>query len=142
MRRSSRALVRELPRCHAILGNHDLAISRDPFSKAVELRGLEPATLLLDEGRMVDVRGQGVWIAGLDPRSRGREPLLHRDASLTILLSHFPSALDRRAAEGFDLLLAGHMHDGQICLPYPGGKLRLAHPSARYTHGFSAAAGR
>ena len=27
------------------------------------------------------------------------------------------------------------MHDGQICLPYPGGKLRLAHPSARYTHG-------
>jgi predicted MPP superfamily phosphohydrolase len=130
------ALVRELPRCYAILGNHDLAISRDPFSKAVELRGLEPATLLLDEGRMVDVRGQGVWIAGLDPRSRGREPLLHQDASLTILLSHFPSVLDRRAAEGFDLLLAGHMHDGQICLPYPGGKLRLAHPSAPYTHGF------
>ena len=85
---------------------------------------------------MVDVRGQDVWIAGLDPRSRGREPRLHQDASLTILLSHFPSVLDRRAAEGFDLLLAGHMHDGQICLPYPGGKLRLAHPSARYTHGF------
>jgi predicted MPP superfamily phosphohydrolase len=27
------------------------------------------------------------------------------------------------------------MHDGQICLPYPGGKLRLAHLGARYTHG-------
>jgi predicted MPP superfamily phosphohydrolase len=27
------------------------------------------------------------------------------------------------------------MHDGQICLPYPGGKLRLAHLHARYTHG-------
>ena len=27
------------------------------------------------------------------------------------------------------------MHDGQICVPYPGGKLRLAHPSAPYTHG-------
>ncbi len=58
------------------------------------------------------------------------------DAALTILLSHFPSVLDRSAAEGFDLVLAGHMHDGQICLPYPGGKLRLAHPSASYTHGF------
>jgi predicted MPP superfamily phosphohydrolase len=130
-----RALVQELPRCYAILGNHDLAISRDPFSKAVELRSLEPATLLLDEGRMVQMRGHNVWIAGLDPRSRGREPRLRQDAGLTILLSHFPAVLDRRAAEGFDLILAGHMHDGQICLPYPGGKLRLAHPSARYTHG-------
>jgi hypothetical protein len=27
------------------------------------------------------------------------------------------------------------MHDGQICVPYPGGKLRLAHPTARYTAG-------
>ncbi len=61
-----RALVRELPRCYAILGNHDLAISRDPFSKAVELRSLEPATLLVDEGRTVDVRGTG----RVDRRSR------------------------------------------------------------------------
>jgi uncharacterized protein len=130
-----RALARELPRCYAILGNHDLAISRDPFSKAVELRGLEPARLLLDEGAEAELRGERVWIAGVDPRSRGREPSLRRDAALTILLSHFPSVLDRPAADGFDLVLAGHMHDGQICVPYPGGKLRLAHPSARYTHG-------
>jgi uncharacterized protein len=130
-----RALVRELPRCYAILGNHDLAISRDPFSKAVELDALEPALLLLDEGRRLDVRGRDVWVAGVDPRSRGREPVLHEEAALTMLLSHFPSVLDRRAADGFDLVLAGHMHDGQICVPYPGGKLRLAHPSARYTHG-------
>ena len=130
-----RALLRDLPRCYAILGNHDLAISRDPFSKSVELTALEPAVLLLDEGRMIDMRGDDVWIAGVDPRSRGREPRLHRDAALTILLSHFPNVLDRPAADSFDLVLAGHMHDGQICLPYPGGKLRLAHPSARYTHG-------
>jgi uncharacterized protein len=130
-----RALVRELPRCYAILGNHDLAISRDPFSKAVELRGLEPARLLLDEGVEAELRGEHVWIAGIDPRSRGREPRLHQDVALAILLSHFPNVLDRPAAEGFDLVLAGHMHDGQICVPYPGGKLRLAHPSARYTHG-------
>lgn len=130
-----RELVGRLKRCYAILGNHDLAVSRDPFSKRVELRELEPAGLLLDEGRMLDVRGLQVWVAGFDPRSRGREPDLSREAGLRVALSHFPSVFDRLPAGSFDLVLAGHMHDGQICIPYPGGKLRLAHPRARYTRG-------
>lgn len=130
-----RELVAKIPHAYAILGNHDLGISRDPFSKEVLLHELEPAVLLLDEGRLLDRRGQRVWLAGFDPRSRGREPDLTRDADLRIVLSHFPTVLDRLASGSFDLVLAGHMHDGQICLPYPGGKLRLAHPRARYTHG-------
>lgn len=130
-----RELLRDLPRCYAVVGNHDLAVSRDPFSRAVELRELEPATLLLDEARTVEVRGRPVLVAGLDPLSRGREPDLRGEGALRILLSHFPEVLDRPAAGGFQLVLAGHMHDGQICVPYPGGKLRLAHPRARYTTG-------
>jgi predicted MPP superfamily phosphohydrolase len=128
-------LLKELPRCYVILGNHDYAVSRDPFSKAVELRELEPATLLADEGVLLELRGVSVWVAGLDPRSRGHEPDLSSEADLSILLSHFPSAFDRLREDSFDLVLAGHMHDGQICLPYPGGKLRLAHPAAQHTHG-------
>jgi len=130
-----RKLVGKLERCYAILGNHDLGISRDPFSKEVVLRELEPVTLLLDEGRMLDVRGRQVWLAGFDPRSRGREPDLSHEADLRVVLSHFPTVLDRLRAGAWDLVFAGHMHDGQICLPYPGGKIRLAHPRARYTHG-------
>jgi predicted MPP superfamily phosphohydrolase len=130
-----RELLQSLPRCYAILGNHDLAISRDPFSAPVQLQEFEPATLLLDEGRLLELRGHGVWIAGFDPRSRGKEPNLTREADFSILLGHFPSVLDRLPEGSFDLVVAGHMHDGQICLPYPGGKLRLAHPSASYTHG-------
>ena len=130
-----RELVRGLERTYAIIGNHDLAVSRDPFSRAVELWELEPVTLLFDESRIVDLRGLPVLVAGLDPVSRGCEPDLAGEAPLTILLSHYPSVFDRTAAAGFDLVLAGHMHDGQICIPYPGGKLRLAHPRARYTHG-------
>jgi predicted MPP superfamily phosphohydrolase len=130
-----RDLVAKIPDAYSILGNHDLGISRDPFSRDVVLHELEPATLLLDEGRMLVMRGKQVWLAGFDPRSRGREPSLSRDADLRVVLSHFPTALDRVPADAWDLVLAGHMHDGQICLPYPGGKVRLAHPRARYTRG-------
>jgi predicted MPP superfamily phosphohydrolase len=125
-------ILDRLPSCLAILGNHDLAESRDPFSKPVRPDRPE---LLFDEGREIELRGRRVWVAGLDPLSRGREPDLARDADLSILLSHFPSALDRIRPGSFDLLLAGHMHDGQICLPYPGGKIRFAHPSAHYICG-------
>ena len=130
-----RELVGQLVRCYAILGNHDLGLSRDPFSKEVVIHELEPATLLLDDGRMLDVRGRSVWLAGFDPRSRGHEPDLSCEADLRIVLSHFPGVFDRLRPGSFDLVLAGHMHDGQICLPFPGGKVRLAHPRARYTHG-------
>jgi uncharacterized protein len=39
------------------------------------------------------------------------------DLRIGILHSPEPAVLDRFAADGFDLLLAGHTHGGQICLP-------------------------
>ena len=90
---------------------------------------------------MVELRGRQVWIAGAHPRMivRRLEKVdpnsLSRDADLRILLCHFPRVIDRLEPGRFDLVLAGHMHDGQICVPYPGGKIRLAHPTARYVRG-------
>ena len=137
-----RSLVERLPSpVYAVLGNHDLAISRDPLARASNLTELEPATLLRDEGAMIDLRGRSVWIAGLHPRLIVRRKVrvdpnsLSREADLRILLSHFPRVLDALQPGKFDLVLAGHMHDGQITLPYPGGKIRFAHLGARYARG-------
>jgi len=137
-----RRLARVLPQpAFAVLGNHDIALSRDPQARASGLQELDPVTLLRDEGRLLHLRGRSVWIAGADPRLRLRgQPRLDpnrpvRAADLSILLCHYPRVLDRLEPGRFDLVLAGHMHDGQIALPYPGGKVRFAHPSARYNAG-------
>jgi len=137
-----RALVARLPGpAFAVLGNHDLAISRDPQARKSDLHELEPVRLLRDEGELVEVCGSSVWVAGTQPRDAlRREPkvdpnTLSREADFRILLCHFPRVLDRLEPGRFELVLAGHMHDGQITVPYPGGKLRLAHPSARYATG-------
>jgi len=137
-----RELVDRLPRpAFAVLGNHDIALSRDPQARRSDLRELEPATLLRDDGAMLELRGRSVWIAGTGPRLIVRRRLkvdpnsLAREADLGILLCHYPRAIDGLEPRRFDLVLAGHTHDGQITLPYPGGKLRLAHLSARYGAG-------
>jgi uncharacterized protein len=127
-------------RCYAVLGNHDVAHSRDPFSKSAGLDDLSPARLLVDEAETIEVRGRRVQIVGVDPRTyrrRKAEPWRHvdRDADLRILLCHFPYILDWLPEGAFDLVLAGHLHDGQITIPYGFGKLRLAHLSWRYTNG-------
>jgi predicted MPP superfamily phosphohydrolase len=135
-----RELLGRLPGCYAVLGNHDFAISRDPFSQPVALRDLGPARLLVDEADVVELRGRRVQIVGVDPRSyragRARpERFADPDADLRILLCHFPQVIDRLQPGVFDLVLAGHLHAGQISVPYPGGRLRLAHIRWTYVQG-------
>ncbi len=141
-----RALIERLPPVYAVLGNHDYADSRDPFSKPVDEVDLGRGTLLSDEAVTLELRGRRVQLVGVDPRTYMRfeaRPweLADPEADLRILLCHFPWIVDFLPAGAFDLILSGHMHDGQICIPYPGGKLRIAHPLAPYNHGFYHRAG-
>ncbi len=135
-----RGLLQRLPGSFAILGNHDLALGRDPFSEPFEPKDLAPAVLLSDSSQVVELRGRRVQVAGLDPRSGWLGPadpgaLVDPEADFRILLAHMPRVFDQLRPGWFHLVLAGHMHGGQINVPYGRGKLRLAHRSARYTEG-------
>ena len=44
-----RELLGRLERPYVVLGNHDVAVTRDPFSRAAELDGLERRRLLRDD---------------------------------------------------------------------------------------------
>jgi predicted MPP superfamily phosphohydrolase len=130
-----RALLERLGRPYVVLGNHDVAVTRDPFSRAAELEDLREAVLLRDEATTVDVRGARVQIIGVDPesyRARTADPARLADpgADLRILLCHFPGAGRRFPPGRFQLILAGHLHAGQITIPFPKRPLALAHPRA------------
>jgi uncharacterized protein len=135
-----RELLARLPDSFAVLGNHDFAVSRDPFSKPSAVSDLGSTTVLFDEARTVELRGRRVQIVGVDPRSyrfgvsRPAE-LADPEADLRILLCHFPSVIDRLPPGVFDLVLAGHLHAGQIVLPYGRGKVRFAHLRWTYAEG-------
>ncbi len=136
-----RELLERLGASFVVLGNHDVEHSRDPFSRAAGLTDLAPARLLVDESETIELRGRRVQIVGVDPRAyrqRRSQPwrLVDESADLRILLCHFPYVLDFLPPGAFDLVLAGHMHDGQISLPLGRKrKFRFAHPHVRYATG-------
>jgi predicted MPP superfamily phosphohydrolase len=81
-----------------------------------------------------------VQLVGVDPRTyrrRAAQPwrLADQNADVRILLCHFPRIFEQVPPGSFDVVLAGHMHDGQISVPLPRDKLRLAHVNAPFTAG-------
>jgi uncharacterized protein len=137
----SAALARLRPRhgVFAVLGNHDVASTRDPFSRPASTASVrEGGTRLLEHTTAaLEVGGRTVQLVGADPRRRDEslEPLANPNADLRILLMHFPDDVLGLRPGAFHLVLAGHLHGGQICIPAPRGKIRLEHLSAPFWEG-------
>jgi predicted MPP superfamily phosphohydrolase len=114
---------------YAVFGNHDVTAAGAVFGDG----------LLEDSSVLLEVAGKRVQIAGGRPAvgwgRRRLEKLADADADLTIFLFHFPDVTQWLPPGSFDLILAGHLHGGQICVPTPRGKLRLEHLRAEHWEG-------
>lgn len=101
---------------YGVLGNHD-TIQMVPGLEAMGIR------MLLNESEAVVRDGQSIYIAGIDDAHFFRVDNIEKaasqipDGAFSILLSHTPEIYRQAAHADFNLILSGHTHGGQICLP-------------------------
>jgi len=106
---------------YGVLGNHD-TIRMAPGLEALGIR------MLLNESVPLERGGRAIYLAGIDDphfyRADNIEKATDRipRGAVAILLSHSPEMYRHAAYADFDLMLSGHTHGGQICLP---GKIPL-----------------
>jgi len=99
-----------------VLGNHD-TIQMVPAMEAMGIR------ILLNECETI-VRGdQRIYLAGIDDAHFYRVDNIEKaalqipESAFSILLSLTPEVYHQAAHANFNLMLSGHTHGGQICLP-------------------------
>jgi uncharacterized protein len=101
---------------YGVLGNHD-SIRMVP---ALEEMGIR---MLLNEAETLERGDQRIHLVGIDDAHYYRADNIEKAVSqlsgdeCSILLSHTPEIYRQATHAGFDLLLSGHTHGGQICLP-------------------------
>ena len=101
---------------YGVLGNHDTVL----MVQGLERMGIR---ILLNETVAIDRGAAHIYLAGIDDAHFYRVDNIEKAAGglrpgdFSILLSHTPEIYRQAAHAEFDLLLSGHTHGGQICLP-------------------------
>jgi predicted MPP superfamily phosphohydrolase len=101
---------------YGVLGNHD-TIRMVPGLEDMGVR------ILLNEAVELEKSGCRIHLAGIDDAHYFRVDNIEKAAEgipedeCSILLSHTPEIYQQAAHADFDVLLGGHTHGGQICLP-------------------------
>ena len=101
---------------YGILGNHD-TIQMVPALEAMGIR------MLLNECEVIARGDQQIHLAGVDDAHFYRMDNIEKVSqqipagAFSILLSHTPEIYRQAAHANFNLMLSGHTHGGQICLP-------------------------
>ena len=101
---------------YGVLGNHD-TIRLVP---GLEDMGIK---ILLNESEAIARGGAHIYLAGIDDAHFYRVDNIEKAVAnipheaFSILISHTPEVYRQAAHADFKLLLSGHTHGGQICLP-------------------------
>jgi predicted MPP superfamily phosphohydrolase len=117
---------------YGIPGNHDYW-SRIPFEKVAGSFRATGGDWLCDTN--VVVLGGTLEITGRTGCDVSIKWSTSDKIAKRLLLVHYPDLADRITNDRFDLILAGHNHGGQVCLPWLGPVLTLV-DGEEYRSGF------
>ena len=101
---------------YGVLGNHDTTA----LLLCLEEMGIR---ILLNESVAIERGGERIHFAGVDDAHYYRTHNIEKamatipDDEFSVLLSHTPEIYRQAAYAGCSLMLSGHTHGGQICLP-------------------------
>lgn len=103
----------------AVLGNHDLSVTRTEVQDAMAARGI---AVLRNQATSVSFNGDELWIAGIDDTLVGDDQPMETFAQVpsgkaVLALWHEPEFAELAAHGGAFAQLSGHTHGGQIRLP-------------------------
>ncbi len=115
-----------------ILGNHDKKIDHDAVRRRLVEQGLIDVG---DSPATVERHGVALTLCGDERPWFASEPSLTGDEPLVICLAHTPDRFGWAVRQGVDLVLAGHNHGGQVCLPPFGALLCPSVHGVRYAAG-------
>jgi predicted MPP superfamily phosphohydrolase len=96
--------------------------SEEEVDREIVFAGLDSVHYLKNESYRLDVRGVPIVLVGLQ-RFKFDAQAAYRDVPrdlITIVIHHDPDILTEISGRRVDLLLAGHTHGGQVCLPWLG----------------------
>ena len=111
--------------CYFVPGNHEYKSGELGMIRELLCEANIP--ILAGDSAMINVNETNVQIFGVDDGQGGKAKQLwqianagsqRKDDIFSILAIHVPNGVESNLQYGFDLMLSGHTHGGQIVIPY------------------------
>lgn len=120
----------------AVLGNHDYIEGKPDAVRASSPARAESIKKTLEDMRIkvlvnesidINMKGEKIHLYGIDELWTGNAKIAQSPSNnnLSIMLAHNPDAVVESEKAGYNLVISGHTHGGQIRLPFIGALSRI-----------------
>jgi len=131
------ASIRPREGVYAVLGNHDHKSDAKRITEELQRIGV---CVLRNESTRLKRGNTAIQILGVDDMVEEKDNMEKtlsgvNESEVKILMSHSPDIAENYKLRGVDLILSGHTHGGQICLPFIGALITPSDYGRKFVSG-------